>query len=211
MTRAAHAARGLAGRDAPRGALPGNMAMTQRISWLCSALFGWMMLLLSVLVTVEVVARKVFNVSLQGADELGGYALAVGSSLAFTAALVDRAHVRIDLLHERLPARLQAWLNWLSVASLAAFAALLVWVGLPVIRDTLDYQSTAATPWATPLIYPQGAWYAALCVFAFVALGLFIRASLLLLRGETQRINAAFHPKGATEELQDELADLERR
>lgn len=185
--------------------------MIRRISQICSGLFGWMMLGLSVIVTAEVLARKVFNFSLQGADELGGYALAVGSSLAFTAALVERAHVRIDLLHERLPSRLQAWLNWLAVASLAAFAALLVQVGLPVIQDTVDYHSTAATPWATPLIYPQGAWLAALCIFAFVAMGLLVRATVLLARGHWQRINAEFHPKGASEELRDELADLERR
>ena len=44
----------------------------------------------SLVVAVETVMRKVFNVSLQGADELGGYALAVGATIAFSMALLGR-------------------------------------------------------------------------------------------------------------------------
>jgi TRAP-type C4-dicarboxylate transport system permease small subunit len=178
---------------------------------ICGGLFGWMFLLLALLVSAEVVMRKALNISMQGADELGGYALAVGSSLAFTIALVDRAHVRIDLLHDHLPPRVQGLLNWLAALLLAAFALLLVWVCWPVIVDTLDYRSTAATPWATPLIWPQSVWFAALVVFALAALGLAVRATRLLAAGDVVRLNAAFHPKGAIEELEEELADLERR
>ena len=71
----------------------------ERVVGILSAVFGWMFLALSVLVAAETLSRKLFNFSFQGADELGGYALAVGSSLAFTVALVERAHIRIDLLH----------------------------------------------------------------------------------------------------------------
>ena len=71
---------------------------------------GWWMLTsralegiaFAVLVTVDTIARKLLNFSFQGTDELGGYALAVGSSLAFTVALIERAHIRIDLLHAKL-------------------------------------------------------------------------------------------------------------
>jgi TRAP-type C4-dicarboxylate transport system permease small subunit len=176
-----------------------------------SAAFGWMLVALSLLVATETIARKAFNFSFQGADELGGYVLAVGSSLAFTIALVERAHIRIDLVHERLPARVQAVLNWLSIVLLAGLGLFLVYYCWLVIRDTLAYGSTAATPWATPLIYPQSVWYAALVVFAVVGVWLAVRATRLLLAGETQTLNREFHPKGALEELADELEDLARR
>ena len=81
-------------------------------------------LLLAVVVTVETISRKVFNVSLQGADELGGYALAVGSTIAFSLALMGRNHIRVDVFHETFPRRLQAFLNWFSIVSLAAFGML---------------------------------------------------------------------------------------
>jgi TRAP-type C4-dicarboxylate transport system permease small subunit len=124
--------------------------------WL-GTLFGLIFLALAVVVSVETVARKVFNVSLQGADELGGYALAVGATLGFSLALLGRAHIRVDVFHERLPRALQVALNWLSVASLAAFALLMAWLAWFVIQDTRSYQSVAQTPWATPLVYPQTA------------------------------------------------------
>ncbi len=56
------------------------------------------------MVAVETVVRKVFNFSLQGADELGGYALAVGATIAFSLALLGRTHIRVDVFHDRLPA-----------------------------------------------------------------------------------------------------------
>ncbi len=51
--------------------------------WL-GTLFGLIFVALSVVVTVETLVRKIFNFSLQGADELGGYALAFGATIAFT-------------------------------------------------------------------------------------------------------------------------------
>jgi TRAP-type C4-dicarboxylate transport system permease small subunit len=176
-----------------------------------SAVFGWMLIALSFLVASETIARKAFNFSFQGADELGGYVLAVGSALAFTIALVERAHIRIDLVHERLPAAVQAVLNWLAIVLLAGLGLFLAYYCWLVIRDTLAYGSTAATPWATPLIYPQAVWYAGLVIFALVAMWLAVRATRLLLAGRIQTLNREFHPKGALEELADELEDLARR
>ena len=92
-----------------------------------------------------------FNFSLQGADELGGYALAVGATIAFSLALMGRTHIRVDVFHDRLPPWLQTALNWLSVVCLAAFAGLLAWLAWFVIQDSRAYMSVSQTPWATPL------------------------------------------------------------
>ncbi|MFC6671622.1 TRAP transporter small permease [Marinobacterium aestuariivivens] len=118
----------------------------KRIEMLASMLFGGIFLLLSVLVSVETILRKFFSMSLQGADELGGYALAVGGTLAFSLALLGRTHIRIDLFHEMLPRKLQGLMNWLSATMMALFAGLLCWITWKVIVETLDYGSTAATP-----------------------------------------------------------------
>ena len=176
-----------------------------------SAIFGYMFVALSLFVTAETLMRKIFNFSFQGADELGGYALAVGSSLAFTIALIGRNHIRIDLLHHKLPSVVQAVLNWLSMILLASFGLLLVWVCFKIITDTLEYQSTAATPWATPLIYPQAAWYLCLAVFFVAAAAFAIRASYLLLTRRFEDLNVEFHPKGFEEELKEEIEDLDLR
>lgn len=184
------------------------MQVIQRmLAWVFGAIF----IGLSFVVTVETVARKLFKFSIQGADELGGYALAAGSVIAFSLALVGRNHIRVDVFHERFPARLQAVLNALSYLLLAAFAVLLAFVAFKVLADTLSYRSTAPTPWQTPLIWPQGVWYAGLVVFALVTVGYAARAVWLLARGEVDQVNHEFPPKSAKEEVKEELDDFAQR
>jgi TRAP-type C4-dicarboxylate transport system permease small subunit len=185
--------------------------MKDRIETLLATVFGGIFLGLSVVVAVETISRKLFNVSVQGADELGGYALAVGSTIAFSLALMGRNHIRVDVFHDRFPRAMQAALNWLSIVSLAAFGAFIAWIAFKVIGDTLQYGSTAQTPWATPLIWPQSVWYAGLVVFALVAIGYAVRATLLLLTNRMDTLNHDFHPKSTKEELKEELEDLAQR
>ena len=60
---------------------------------------GALILAAAVLVAADVVIRNLFVVSVGGSDELAGYALAVGSAWALAFALLERAHVRIDVLY----------------------------------------------------------------------------------------------------------------
>lgn len=183
----------------------------EQLTKLASRLFGGALVALSLFVALETICRKLFNFSFEGADELGGYVLAVGSSLAFVVALVDRAHIRIDVLHARFSEKLRATMDWLSIVSLALLGLFMLYVGRITIADTMDYGSTAATPWATPLIYPQAAWYAALALFALCAVLLAVRATRMLFAGQLKALSESFHPKGAIEELEEELGDLQRR
>jgi TRAP-type C4-dicarboxylate transport system permease small subunit len=194
---------------APESTAPAQAgSMRDRIETVLATVFGSIFLGLAVVVTIETLARKLFNVSLQGADELGGYALAVGSTLSFSLALMGRAHIRVDVFHDRFPKRAQAALNWISIVSMAAFAAFIAWVAFKVIGDTLQYGSTAQTPWATPLIWPQGVWYAGLVIFALLAIGYALHCSVLLFSGQADLVNRDYHPKSAKEELNEELEDL---
>jgi TRAP-type C4-dicarboxylate transport system permease small subunit len=198
-----------AGTAAPDQSRP--IAMKERIENALAAVFGFIFLALSVVVTVETLSRKLFNVSIQGADELGGYALAVGSTIAFSLALMGRNHIRVDVFHDKLPRSMQAALNWLSIVALATLGAFIAWVAFKVIGDTLQYRSTAQTPWATPLIIPQSVWYAGLVTFALVAFGYAVRATVLLFTRRIDTLNRDFHPKSAKEELKEELDDLAQR
>ena len=183
----------------------------KRLEVIGAWLFGAIFVLLSLAVAVEVSMRKVFNVSLQGVDELGGYALATGAGVSFALALVARAHIRIDLVHERLPRGLRIVLNLAAVASLAVTAGLLPILAWFALSDSIAMNSTAQTPWATPLRYPQAAWFAVLAVFAVVAIVSLLRALGLVLRGRSDLIERDYGPKGTREELQEELADIESR
>ncbi len=184
--------------------------MDRLATWI-SRLFGWSFLFLSGFVALETVLRKLFNTSLQGADELGGYILAIGASLSFIVAMIDRAHIRIDVLHARFPIRLQALIDWLSVLSFGVLGLFFLYVGWFVISDTLAYGSTAATPWRTPLIWPQAAWYGGLAIFALCSFVMTARATRLFLSGQQQRLAREFNPKSAEDELSEEIEQLRDR
>jgi TRAP-type C4-dicarboxylate transport system permease small subunit len=211
MTSRADSTDMLAARPMVAPAKPRGATVKERIENLLATVFGLIFVALSVVVTVETLARKLFNVSLQGADELGGYALAVGSTIAFSLALMGRSHIRVDVFHEMFPRRLQAWLNWISILALAAFGVFIAVVAFNVIADTLQYRSTAPTPWQTPLIWPQSVWYAGIVIFALVATGYALRATRLLFGRDLDTLNRDFHPKSVKEELKAELEDLAAR
>lgn len=185
--------------------------MKQGLERLLANLFGLIFLGLSVLVAVETLVRKLFNVSIQGSAELGGYALAVGAAVGFSLAVASRSHIRVDVFHERFPPAMQAFMNWVSALLTAALALFLVGVCYRVVVKTVEYGSTAQTPWATPLVYPQSVWYLALVVFGVYALVYAVRASYLYFTGQRAAVLEEFHPKSAKEELKDELDDLAQR
>ena len=176
-----------------------------------ATLFGVVFLLLSFAVAVETTMRKVFNVSLQGVDELGGYCLAVGASLAFTLALISRAHIRIDLIHDRLPQGPRVALNVLAMLTVSATALLLLAMAYYSLRDSIALNSTAQTPWATPIKYPQMVWIASLGLFALVATGYGARVLWLAATGRVDALVRDYSPRGAKEELKEELDDAKAR
>ena len=176
-----------------------------------ATLFGVVFVLLSFAVAVETTMRKVFNVSLQGVDELGGYALAVGASLAFTLALLSRAHIRIDLIHDRLSQGPRVVLNVLAMLTISATALLFLAMAFYSLRDSIALNSTAQTPWATPIKYPQMVWFACLALFAAVASGYGIRVLWLALTGRGETLVRDYSPRGAKEELKEELDDAKAR
>lgn len=182
-----------------------------RIGHIAGIVFGVIMIALSLLVTVETIVRKLFSVSLGGVDELSGYAIAIGAPLAFAIASIEQSHIRINLLHMKLPLPAQAVLNALAAIAVGALAVFFLTFTIGTVEDTLAYSSIAQTPWATPLIYPQSIWLAASAFFALVAVIIAGRALWLLLSGDTDRLARGFGPERIEDELEAELEDMTRR
>lgn len=187
------------------------MEINKKIAYLASCLFGYLCLGLSIFVSLEVLMRKLFSKSLQGADELGGYVLAIGSILAFCIALIGNNHIRIDIFHYRFPHKVQALLNWLASLSMFLLASLLAFSASRVLSETISYGSTAPTPWATPLHYPQIPWTLGLLLFFALAGYSLFGATRLLLSGRWEQLRILYQPKGSTDEVKEELHDLQHR
>ena len=74
----------------------------EQISRVGAVVGGAMLLVASLLICIDITLRYSFAVTLGGADELSGYALAISSAWGFSTALLHRSHIRIDTGYVRL-------------------------------------------------------------------------------------------------------------
>ena len=182
-----------------------------RLGHVVGAIFGAIMVSLSLLITTETIVRKLFSISLGGVDELSGYAIAVGAPLAFAITSIEQSNIRINLFYGQLPRGFQAILNLITVLSIAVLALFFLFFSYQTLAETIGYRSLAQTPWATPLIYPQSFWFAAIAFFAATSTWIAGRAVFLFLRGALDTLATAFGPERIEEEVEAELQDLAKR
>ncbi|MFZ1907764.1 MAG: TRAP transporter small permease [Burkholderiales bacterium] len=171
---------------------------------------GAMVTAAALMIAVDVVARKLFSVSIGASSEVSGYVLAIGTSWALALALLDRAHVRIDSLYTVLPVRLCALLDMLALASFMVFAAFTTWQGGKVLLNSIQVDAHSLTPLGTLLAIPQTLWVAGFVLFSAVLLLLFARAAMLLVRGRWEDVQRLLGPRTAQQELQEALHEHER-
>lgn len=172
---------------------------------------GVLILLAAVVVSIDVTARGVFNVSLGGADELSGFALAIGSAWAFSFALLERAHIRIDSLYTILPNRIRAGLDILGLTVFALFMGLMAWQGTGVFTESVRNSTVTLSTIAWPLRYPQFLWVIGLWWFVLVALLLWIRAVLTVVRGNFIGVQLQIGSRTVREEIKAELRQIDER
>ncbi|HUJ86937.1 MAG TPA: TRAP transporter small permease [Burkholderiales bacterium] len=171
---------------------------------------GAMVAAAALMIAVDVLARKLFSVSIGASSEVSGYVLAIGTSWALTLALLDRAHVRIDSLYTVLPVRLCALLDMVALASFMVFAAFTTWQGGKVLLNSIQVDAHSLTPLGTLLAIPQTLWVAGFVLFSAVLLLLFVRAAMLLARGRWEDVQRLLGPRTAQQELAEALHEHER-
>lgn len=172
---------------------------------------GLLILLAAVLIGVDVVLRKFFSTSIGGADELAGYALAIGTSWALAAALVDRAHIRIDSLYVLLPVRLRLALDLVGVALLLGFFGLVAWHGLGVMTQSWTAGTRSQSALETPTVIPQAVWLAGLAGFLIAGVLVLAAAIAHLTRGDLAAASRLISTRSAEEEVEAEIRDLRER
>ena len=170
---------------------------------------GALLIAAAFLVGVEVVIRKAFSLTIGGADELSGYALAISTSWAIAFTLLERAHIRIDSLYAHLPVRLCAVLDIAGLALFTAFVAVIAWHGLGVFQTSYRLGAHSLSPLGTPVVIPQLIWVAGFAVFLLIAILLLIRALVLLIAGDAPGVVRLIGSRTTGEEIEAELGGLE--
>src|SRR6267154_3715749 len=172
---------------------------------------GALVLLAAVLIGIDVLMRKFFDRSIGGADELAGYSLAIGTTWGLGAALLDRAHIRIDSLYVFFPQKLRLALDILALILLVGFFALVAWHGLGVVSQSWTSGSRSQSALETPTVIPQALWIAGLAAFLVVGVILLVHALKVVFSGDLRGMAKLVSTRSAEEEVEDEIRDLKHR
>lgn len=187
------------------------LRQTDKIITVLAMITGYLLLFQAVITAIEIIARKLFNFSFQGVDEIGGYVLAITATFGFGYATLMRAHTRVDFILLHLPLRIRAVIHVIAAAVMSFVSAGMFWYARKALSETIEYQSIANSPLETPIWIPQSIWLAGFALFALVSLILAVRAITLLFRGEIEILE---HEQGTTtpakeiDELEIELGSL---
>jgi TRAP-type C4-dicarboxylate transport system permease small subunit len=123
-----------------------------------------------VLTVIEVFSRRLTGRSIGPVDEVSAYLFAAGTSLSLAWALVNRAHIRIDILYARMTRPLRVAFDLLALLSLTVCAGALLWHGWQVFATSWRAGSRSASTLGVPLVLPQGAWLFGIAIFTGVLL-----------------------------------------
>jgi TRAP-type C4-dicarboxylate transport system permease small subunit len=170
---------------------------------------GWPVLGLSVLIGVDVVGRKLFNLSVQGSDEIGGYVMAVACAFGFSYGLAKRAHIRLNLVLPHMPAAFQAFANVVAHVVLALFSYLMLWQTVDMLVESIRLKAVAPTPLQTPLAIPQFLCAVGMLYFALQITLYIVRGAGLLLAGHMTEFNTLFGVETAEKEAKAELQETQ--
>ena len=182
-----------------------------KVSLVMSRVGGVFLLLAALLISVEILGRKFLFLPFNVGTELSTYALAVGASWSFAQALLQRAHVRFDVLRSLLPPPARTFLDIVALVALAAFGLIVSWHVWDTVETSWSLGARENTPLATPLFIPQLLWFWGTAWFAAVAIVETVRACSALARGDINTVNRIAAPLGVEDEIDEVLAETRAR
>jgi TRAP-type C4-dicarboxylate transport system permease small subunit len=156
----------------------------ERVCETAAVVCGAMLIASAIYVSIDLIARKVFNQSFIGANEVSGYVLAVSSAWSFSYAILKRSHIRIDIFYQYLPLKWRALIDVLALATLAGFAAIFVWYANRYFFQVWGRGTRSITSLAVPLWIPMLGWYLGWIVFLLVSAYLTAVSALAYVRGD---------------------------
>ncbi|WPZ32477.1 TRAP transporter small permease [Thalassobaculum sp. OXR-137] len=178
--------------------LAANFKLSSVLVWIGgAALIG-----AALMVTVDVILRDLFLVTLGGADEMSGYVFAISTAFAFPYAVLHRANVRIDALYIPLPAGIRSILDIVALLGMAVFFFPLTWRVWLMLQESYKFWTKSITPLQTPLAIPQTLWFAGMLIFCATLLLVFVIAVVRLIRGDITGVHDIAGVPTLDEEMQ---------
>ena len=124
---------------------------------------SWLWLILVAIIVVNVILRYAFGEGRIEFEEIQWHIYAAGFLLGLGYALQADAHIRVDVLHERFPPGLKAWIELYGLLLLALpFIGVMLVYSAPFVRASFELSEVSASPgglpyrWAVKAMLPLG-------------------------------------------------------
>ena len=75
---------------------------------------GWVIVLMMMLVVIEAISRYLFDHAFGVSDEFSAYAVVVISFVGLAYVSKKRAHIRVTVVFNRVPIKIQRWLELIA-------------------------------------------------------------------------------------------------
>jgi TRAP-type C4-dicarboxylate transport system permease small subunit len=188
------------------GALRAARRMRQGVAWgsmVMARLAGWNYVACALFITLDVLCRNFLGFSSSATVEITGYMLAGGIAWSLGHALAERAHIRVDVLANRMPVGARAWLHLISLALLAVFAGFITWAAWHLVSESIMFDAHDNTALRVPLVVPQGIWAIGITAFMAMVAALLVETVLTLAAGRGVDLDALLGART----FQDETAE----
>ena len=166
---------------------------------------GWTFIACAVFITADVLLRNFAGFSSSATTEITGYMLAFGIGWGLAHTLAMRAHIRVDVLVNRLPIRWRQFLHAFALAILTGLACFFTWVSWALVQESILFNARDTSALAIPLVVPQGLWAIGITMLAVMAVTLLLEVLCRLAAGDAAGIDELLGPRGYEEETEETL------
>jgi TRAP-type mannitol/chloroaromatic compound transport system permease small subunit len=113
---------------------------------------SWLWLILLTIIVMNVVLRYAFGEGRIEFEEIQWHLYSAGFLLGLSYALQADAHIRVDVLHERLSPQTQAWIELYGILLLLLpFTALVLFFSIPFVWTSFELAEVSQAPGGLPL------------------------------------------------------------
>jgi TRAP-type C4-dicarboxylate transport system permease small subunit len=130
-------------------------SFVEKTAFLCGYLSGWLVPAMMLLVVVDVFMRYVMLRPLMVADEISAYLLVTLSFLGFAYTWREKGHVRVEVVINYLPPRVNAWLRFVGLILTFLFMLEMDRAAWKMIVYALQMKMRSSTWLMFPLFWPQ--------------------------------------------------------
>lgn len=124
--------------------------LINRLTNKAGLLSAWTFFLIGVIVTYEVVMRKVFNAPTVWVDEMARFFQIWAVYLAGAYILKNRQLITVELFSASISKKLSRLLDYLTLTIIAIFCAVAVWYGSAIVYESVEQGRATSTMLGVP-------------------------------------------------------------